>query len=191
MATKSGRSTTSSRSSLSSQNSLDKPVPVVSPIKTLRQLVVNNIEHYQRVKGSYGERFYAAFCMIDQEVDAVQPALESLEQIAPEFDFSPEVPGNGYRSLAKVVDSCIDRLVQISRYISINRDGLLFRSGHYCKEIEAFAKVSLCSTSVHELCIATSQPQHPICHGHNSLTNQSSRFTQPHAKDWVSDRILG
>ncbi|XP_022108373.1 hormone-sensitive lipase-like [Acanthaster planci] len=117
------------------------PCPVLMSIKTLRQLVINNIEHYQKSKSSSGEKFFTVFCLIEQESDAVRPAVETLAAIAPRFDYDELTPGNGYRSLIGVVDCCVEKLIQISRYIAVNRDSLLFRAGHYLRELEAYSKV--------------------------------------------------
>ncbi|XP_071806435.1 hormone-sensitive lipase-like [Asterias amurensis] len=129
-------------SNSSAQNDTEKPVySAVLPIKTLRQLVINNIEHYQKSRSSTGEKFFTIFCVIEQESDALRPAIETLEAIAPRFDFDEKTPGNGYRSLIRVVDCCVEKLIQISRYVAVNRDSMLFRSSHYLKELEAYGKV--------------------------------------------------
>ncbi|XP_038065915.1 hormone-sensitive lipase-like [Patiria miniata] len=114
---------------------------VLLAIKTLRQLVINNIEHYQKSKSSSGEKFFTVFCLIEEESDAVRPAVETLASIAPRFDFDERTPGNGYRSLISVVECSVEKLIQISRYVAVNRDSLLFRAGHYLRELEAYGKV--------------------------------------------------
>ncbi|XP_033099091.1 hormone-sensitive lipase-like [Anneissia japonica] len=110
------------------------------PIKTLRTLLINNIEHYQTSKSKYAEHFFTIFCHLEQETDALKPALEALERAAGDFDFDPCIPGNGYRSLLTVVEKCVGRLITLCQHITRNRDSMMFRGGHYCKELDAYSR---------------------------------------------------
>ncbi|XP_790622.3 hormone-sensitive lipase isoform X2 [Strongylocentrotus purpuratus] len=126
-------------SNASSSSFMDNSV--LLSISTLRQLIINNIEYFQKLRSSTGEKFYTLFCVIEQEADAMRPTVEALERISHNFDFDPKVPGNGYRSLVQVVDACVDRLIKVVRSISQTRESYLFRSGFHLKELESYGAV--------------------------------------------------
>eukprot|EP00058_Branchiostoma_floridae_P024634 XP_002610124.1 hypothetical protein BRAFLDRAFT_89828 [Branchiostoma floridae] len=109
--------------------------------KTLRSLTANNSEYFERHKTQYSSRFSSAVCILQGHADAIQPILEGFIRIAPDFDVDESTPGNGYRSLVKVVGTCIRRIIHVQRKVVNNRDGLLFQSKHYCQELEAYASV--------------------------------------------------
>ncbi|XP_035689484.1 hormone-sensitive lipase-like isoform X1 [Branchiostoma floridae] len=109
--------------------------------KTLRSLTANNSEYFERHKTQYSSRFSSAVCILQGHADAIQPILEGFIRIAPDFDVDESTPSNGYRSLVKVVGTCIRRIIHVQRKVVNNRDGLLFQSKHYCQELEAYASV--------------------------------------------------
>ncbi|KAI8480182.1 hypothetical protein Bbelb_421010 [Branchiostoma belcheri] len=122
------------------------PLDVVDPayncwFKTLRSLTANNSEYFERHKTQYSSRFSSAVLVLQGHADAIQPILEGFIRIAPDFDVDENTPCNGYRSLVKVVGTCIRRIIHVQRKVVNNRDGLLFQSKHYCMELEAYASV--------------------------------------------------
>ena len=129
----------SALSTLSNSTYLENSV--LLSISTLRQLVINNIEYFQKIRGSNGDKFYTLFCLLEQDSDALRPTVEAVERIAPKFDFDSKIQGNGYRSLIKVVDSCVDKLIKVVRNISQSRESLLFRASFHLKELEWYGKV--------------------------------------------------
>ncbi|XP_071957672.1 hormone-sensitive lipase-like [Antedon mediterranea] len=114
---------------------------ILWPIKTLQILLINNIEHYQTSKSKYAEHFFTTLCHLEQETDALKPVLEAIEQAAGQFDFDPSIPGNGYRSLLTVVEKCVGRVITLCQTITRNRDSMMFRGSHYCKELDAYSRV--------------------------------------------------
>ncbi|KAJ8035503.1 Hormone-sensitive lipase [Holothuria leucospilota] len=112
---------------------------VSGPIQDLRNSVFNNIGYYRKTRSYWSERFLTVFCMIEQETDALNPAAEGLERVAPLFDYDRKSPGNGYRSLVNVVGSCVSKLTSLCHYVQDHRNSYLFRAGHYIREIEAYA----------------------------------------------------
>ncbi|KAG5842895.1 hypothetical protein ANANG_G00182610 [Anguilla anguilla] len=73
----------------------------------------------------------------------LEPVVAGLAATFHHFDFDPLVPGNGYRSLVKVVHSCLFHIIQKGRYIATNRRKLFFRAPHNAKEMEAYS-AALC-----------------------------------------------
>ncbi|XP_071277272.1 hormone-sensitive lipase-like isoform X2 [Agelaius tricolor] len=88
---------------------------------------------------STSRRFADAFSALLRHGRHLGPALSRLSQIAPNFDLDPSTPGNGYRSLLQVVQVCLERAVERSRYVALHRRSLFFRAGANAAEIEAVA----------------------------------------------------
>nr|XP_057903670.1 hormone-sensitive lipase-like [Doryrhamphus excisus] len=59
------------------------------------------------------------------------------------YDFDAETPGNGYRSLIKVLLSCLVHIIQKARYIASNHKSAFFRADHNVSEMEAYCS-ALC-----------------------------------------------
>lgn len=110
-----------------------------SLLRELKFLALSNIEYFKDGKHSHHAKFHAAFCLMLEYLDrGIEPCFREISQRAHEFDASQIEKGNGYRSLLRIVQKCCLHLLQISRYISNNREGMLFRRTFYMKELEAY-----------------------------------------------------
>ncbi|XP_064613572.1 hormone-sensitive lipase-like [Liolophura sinensis] len=97
------------------------------------------MEHFQDGKHSHHARFHVAFSLLYEHLElGIEPMARELVNCVGDYDLSPDVPANGYRSLLKIIEKCCLRLLQLTRHITVNRDSLFFRSSFYCKELEAF-----------------------------------------------------
>ncbi|XP_062866885.1 lipase, hormone-sensitive a isoform X2 [Trichomycterus rosablanca] len=74
---------------------------------------------------------------------AVEALVSGFSAVYHHYDFDAETPANGYRSLVKVVRSCILHIIQKARYISSNCGGIFFRVEHNTGEMEAYC-TALC-----------------------------------------------
>ncbi|VDD95568.1 unnamed protein product [Enterobius vermicularis] len=74
-------------------------------------------------------------------IDIISELINTLQELAPRYDFDVSTPGNGFRSLICIVDIVIFHLISLLRSCSEKRYMLMFRSSYYCKEIEAYAAV--------------------------------------------------
>ena len=107
--------------------------------KNLRAQAISNMEYYQSETGANNERFQSSFRRLYEHLDrGVEPGIEYLLQIANQFDFDPSIPANGYRSMIQTIHKCCIKILGLARYITVNRESFLFRSGHYSREIEAY-----------------------------------------------------
>ncbi len=107
--------------------------------KQLRAESISGIEYFQDKSGSINEKFYASFVHLYDHLDqGVEPACDGILRVAHEYDFNPTMPYNGYRSMVKVTHKCSLKILQMSRYISTNRESFMFRGNHYSKELEAY-----------------------------------------------------
>ncbi|XP_078093184.1 hormone-sensitive lipase [Mustelus asterias] len=109
----------------------------------LHSVAEDNIRFFQQNPSEMGRRFVTAFAQIQEHGRGLQPVVQSFTTIFPIFDFDERTPANGYRSLIKVVRSCILHIIHKSRYISTNRRSIFFRTNHNCMEVEAYCS-ALC-----------------------------------------------
>lgn len=107
--------------------------------KDLRSLAISNAEYYQDISGPHYEKLFASFNLLYEHLDVgIEPSVDQLIRLSHLYDLDPSTPANGYRSMVKVVHRCCIHLLQLSRYISINRESFIFRAGHYSRELEAY-----------------------------------------------------
>ncbi|XP_041373869.1 hormone-sensitive lipase-like [Gigantopelta aegis] len=125
---------------MATENSYECPYRfLTSVIKELKCLALANMEYFQNGSHSHHAKFHTSFCLLYEYLDiGIEPIVIELFPQLSGFDASPDVKGNGYRSLLKVIHKCCLHLVQLLRHITINRDSMLFRRANYCKEVEAY-----------------------------------------------------
>ncbi|KAJ8273472.1 hypothetical protein GJAV_G00101980 [Gymnothorax javanicus] len=93
------------------------------------------------MEGDSAQRMLGATAEIVEHARGIEPVIAGLTAVFHHFDFDPLVPGNGYRSLVKVVHACILHIIQKGRYIATNCRKLFFRAPHNTKEMEAYCSV--------------------------------------------------
>ena len=107
--------------------------------KELRSQALCNSDYFQADSGPVHERFHRSFRQLYDHLDhGLESSVNQLLRTAHNYDVSPLIPANGYRSMIKVVHKCCCHLVQLTRYIVVNRDSFLFRGGHYSRELAAY-----------------------------------------------------
>ncbi|KAJ8335029.1 hypothetical protein SKAU_G00406680 [Synaphobranchus kaupii] len=89
------------------------------------------------------KRLIEAVTRIQEHGRGLEPVVVGFTATFHHFDFDPQVPGNGYRSLVKVVRSCLFHIIQKGRYITTHCRKLLFRAPHNALEMEAYCS-ALC-----------------------------------------------
>ncbi|KAK3508375.1 hypothetical protein QTP70_025790, partial [Hemibagrus guttatus] len=80
---------------------------------------------------------------IHEHGQAVNALVSGFAAVYHHFDFSTETPANGYRTLVKVVLSCVLHIIQKGRYIASNCGGMFFRVEHNAAEMKAYC-MALC-----------------------------------------------
>ncbi|XP_069041394.1 hormone-sensitive lipase isoform X2 [Lepisosteus oculatus] len=93
--------------------------------------------------GEAARRFVEAFSQIQGHAHSLEPVMGGFSALCHVFDFDPQTPANGYRSLIKVVRSCLLHIVHKGRYIAANRRSIFFRANHNAAEMEAYCS-ALC-----------------------------------------------
>ncbi|XP_060086239.1 hormone-sensitive lipase-like [Ylistrum balloti] len=109
--------------------------------KDLRSFAVSNIAYFQNGKSNTHAKFHAAFCLLHEHIDrGIQPTVELIAPRLPEYDLSPDVQANGFRSIIKIIHKCCLHILQLVRHIHVNRESMFFRSSHYSSELEAYVE---------------------------------------------------
>ncbi|XP_024151493.1 lipase, hormone-sensitive a [Oryzias melastigma] len=91
--------------------------------------------------GSVTKRLVTCLKKIQEHGRALEPLVSSFAAVYHHYDLDAQTPGNGYRSLVKILQSCILHIIHKGRYISSNYNGAFFRAEHNASEMEAY-----CST---------------------------------------------
>ncbi|NP_001303654.1 lipase, hormone-sensitive a isoform X1 [Danio rerio] len=89
------------------------------------------------------ERLLGVMKQIQEHGRAVEPLITGFMTVYHHFDLDEQTPGNGYRTLVKVVHSCIIHITHKARYIASNCTGAFFRMDHNVAEMEAYCS-ALC-----------------------------------------------
>ncbi|XP_042290776.1 lipase, hormone-sensitive a [Thunnus maccoyii] len=93
--------------------------------------------------GSVAQRLVTCMRQIQEHGRALEPLVASFTAVYHHYDFDEQTPGNGYRTLVKVLQSCLLHIIQKGRYIASNYNGAFFRADHNASEMEAYCS-ALC-----------------------------------------------
>ncbi|KAE9413134.1 hypothetical protein Angca_004624 [Angiostrongylus cantonensis] len=109
----------------------------------LNQLCSDNAEYFSKVTSwsGYSERMVKVSSKIQYCSGTLRDIVSRLQDIAPSYDYDEHTPGNGFRSLVCICDTTVLHLVSLQKTVTEQRGSFVFRLAHYCKELEAFAKV--------------------------------------------------
>lgn len=93
--------------------------------------------------GAVAERLVTCMRQIQDHGRVLEPIVASFTNVYHHYDFDAQTPGNGYRTLVKVLLSCFLHIIHKARYISSSYKGALFRADHNASEMEAYSS-ALC-----------------------------------------------
>lgn len=102
-------------------------------IDALVEVCENNINYFECDETEAGQRFLCAFRFIVDHSATARAAATEVEGFMHEYDYDELTPANGYRSMVKVLQACINHTMKICKYIAQNRGHLLFRKTTYIK----------------------------------------------------------
>jgi hormone-sensitive lipase len=102
-------------------------------VDTLVQLCNENAEALRSDESEAGQRLGAAFLAITDHIETVRPSVDKIRAVAPLYDFSPETPGNGYRSFLSIVDTFVMHSLKLAREVATARSSLFFRKTVFMK----------------------------------------------------------
>ncbi|XP_037293343.1 hormone-sensitive lipase isoform X2 [Manduca sexta] len=143
------------KASLCCEETQEGAPPTYAMYEALKDSCQNNATYFQPDDSENGQRLYQGFMTLLDHIDTVWPLVDHVRKVAPQYDFDAKSPGNGYRSFVSVVDSCVLYGLKLSRQVSTGRDALLFRKGHFVKEVEScgqlLASLGTCLHHLHTL----------------------------------------
>ncbi|XP_029022380.1 lipase, hormone-sensitive a isoform X1 [Betta splendens] len=93
--------------------------------------------------GSVAKRLDTCMRQIQEHGRALEPVVASFTTVYHHYDFDAQTPGNGYRTLVKVLLSCLLHIIHKGRYIASNYNSAFFRADHNASELEAYCQ-ALC-----------------------------------------------
>ncbi|XP_072227182.1 lipase, hormone-sensitive a [Leuresthes tenuis] len=93
--------------------------------------------------GTVTQRLLTCMKTIQEHGRALKPVVASFTAVYHHYDFDAQTPGNGYRTLVKVLQSCLLHIIHKGRYIASNYSGAFFRADHNASEMEAYCS-ALC-----------------------------------------------
>ncbi|XP_026156939.1 lipase, hormone-sensitive a isoform X2 [Mastacembelus armatus] len=93
--------------------------------------------------GAVANRLVTCMKQIQEHGRALEPVVSSFTAVYHHYDFDAQTPGNGYRTLVKVLQSCLLHIIHKGRYIASNYNGAFFRADHNVSEMEAYCR-ALC-----------------------------------------------
>ncbi|XP_054911031.1 lipase, hormone-sensitive a isoform X2 [Poeciliopsis prolifica] len=131
--------------------------------------------------GTVTKRLVACMRKIRQHGRALEPLVASFTAVYHHYDFDAQTPGNGYRTLVKVLQSCLEHIIHKGRYIASNCRGAFFRAEHNATEIEEYCS-ALCQ--LRALLHLAQRLIHDNAHGQLYLAQDgdlSDRFVQEYS----------
>lgn len=93
--------------------------------------------------GAITKRLVTCIKRIQEHGRALEPVVAGLTSVYHHYDFDAHTPGNGYRTLVKVLQSCLLHIIHKGRYVASNYNGAFFRADHNACEMEAYCN-ALC-----------------------------------------------
>ncbi|KAM6899600.1 lipase, hormone-sensitive a [Xenentodon cancila] len=93
--------------------------------------------------GTVTKRLVTCMKEIQEHGRALEPVVASFTAVYHHYDYDEQTPGNGYRTLVKILHSCLLHIIHKGRYIASNYNGAFFRADHNASELEAYCS-ALC-----------------------------------------------
>ncbi|KAG7278778.1 hypothetical protein CRUP_019084 [Coryphaenoides rupestris] len=93
--------------------------------------------------GAVAQRLVSTLGQIQEHGRALQPVVAGFTAVYHHYDYDAQTPANGYRTLVKVLQSCLLHIVHKARYVAANCRGAFFRAEHNACELEAYCS-ALC-----------------------------------------------
>ena len=109
---------------------------IETSIKDLKSYALSNFEFYKAFEDATSLRFVKSCSfLLDFISEGLLPTIKFVLEIGRAHDYSENCPGNGYRSLVKLVEKCSFRLLTLIRYITTKRASVFFRQDTHSKEV--------------------------------------------------------
>ena len=119
----------------------------------LQHLIKSNLEHYSNEQDESGLRLHGALVVMRDNLEKASQCASEISQFAHEFDFSPEVQGNGYRSFLNVFLRCVIESTDLCKKLCSKRRFAYFTKNTYVKELESWSQTMASMRTILELLV--------------------------------------
>ena len=103
----------------------------MSAINQLFEIINDNIKYFAEVEKC--QDLNTSLNNFKKSLEECARNVKEIESFASLYDYSPEVPGNGFRSFIDIIESAIKKSPKICTLVIRNRGKILFRSDYYAK----------------------------------------------------------
>ncbi|VVC40443.1 Hormone-sensitive lipase, N-terminal [Cinara cedri] len=93
----------------------------------LRNLYKENTTYFTNNEGNCSTAIANSFEQLFENIGIIEPLVEELCNVCHLYDFDSSIPGNGYRSYVRVVDSFIAHCIKVCNQIATNCYSFFFR----------------------------------------------------------------
>ncbi|XP_076043226.1 hormone-sensitive lipase [Oratosquilla oratoria] len=115
--------------------------PRQSIMQTVMHMVEDNVLHFKNDESEHGQRLHSGFRALKDNLEKVSAQADLVKREVSLYDFSADVPGNGFRSFTNIVHKAVLCVFDLCKQVCTNRDSIiLFRKGHYVREVEAWGQ---------------------------------------------------
>uniref|UniRef100_A0A0P4W0N5 Hormone-sensitive lipase n=2 Tax=Scylla olivacea TaxID=85551 RepID=A0A0P4W0N5_SCYOL len=114
--------------------------PSQTILPTVLHMIEDNTLHFKNDDSEHGQRLHSGFLVLKENMDKVTTLSEALRKEAHLYDFDENTPGNGFRSFNNIVHQAVVSVFSLCKHVCTGRDSLLFRKGHYVREVEAWGQ---------------------------------------------------
>ncbi|XP_068205914.1 hormone-sensitive lipase isoform X1 [Palaemon carinicauda] len=114
--------------------------PSQSIFQSVLHLIEDNTQHFKNDDSEYGQRLYSGFLVLKENMGRVMSMSERVRKEVHQFDYDKDNPGNGFRSFNNISEQAIISVFDLCKQVSTNRGSLLFRKGHFVREVEAWSQ---------------------------------------------------
>ncbi|KAK4295031.1 hypothetical protein Pmani_032366 [Petrolisthes manimaculis] len=137
---RSGEDTVSAVTSSAASMAPSHTDPSHSVLPTVMHMIENNTVHFKYDDSEYGQRLHSGFVVLKENMDKVVTLSDNVRKEVHRYDFDENTPGNGFRSFTNIVQQAILCVFDLCKQICTGRDSLLFRKGHFVREVEAWGQ---------------------------------------------------
>ena len=112
---------------------------IEATIKEIKSYANSNFEYYKCYSDNLSLRFVQSCSfLLDYINDGLLEEIGFILTVGRSHDFSENCPGNGFRSLVKVIHRCCYRVLSLVRYISNKKSSVFFRHDTHGKEVKFY-----------------------------------------------------
>ncbi|XP_047131744.1 hormone-sensitive lipase isoform X1 [Hydra vulgaris] len=135
----------------------------ISLFNNINVIATDNADFFCGKTSNRNVEFCESFDRILNVLNPLQISLEVITRSCDKFDISPSCKGNGYRSIANVVESCLSKVLELNEQIKNEREKFFFRSYHTYMELNSYSQVLMRLLSIVQFAIILLEESNSGC----------------------------